>query len=44
MDCFLKAWKEWFETNYELAKKDEEFFDSIIKPYTCFIGIYLKVK
>lgn len=44
MDCFLKAWKEWFETGHEFAKKDEEFFDSIIKPYTCFIGIYLKVK
>lgn len=44
MDSFLKAWKEWFETNHKLAKKDEEFFDSIIKPYTCFIGIYLKVK
>ena len=25
-------------------KGDKRFFESLIKPYTCFVGIYVKLK
>ncbi len=44
MDCFNIAWNEWFATNHEYANGDKKYFETIIKPYTCFIGIYIAIK
>lgn len=44
MDCFSKAWNEWFATKHEYADGDRQYFETLIKPYTCFVGIYIKMK
>lgn len=44
MDCFDKAWNEWLISDHEFARGDEQHFETIIKPYTCFVGIYIKLK
>lgn len=44
IDCFSKAWSEWFAVDNELARGDSQHFESVIKPYTCFVGIYIKLK
>ena len=44
MNCFDKAWDEWFATEHKYALGDKRFFDTLIKPYTCFVGIYIKLK
>lgn len=44
MDCFRKAWSEWFATNNEYACGDREYFETIIRPYTCLVGIHIKLK
>lgn len=44
MDCFDNAWNEWLATNHEYACGDKKHFETIIKPYTCFVGIYVKLK
>lgn len=44
MECFDLAWSEWFDTEHEYAFGDKKFFKSLIKPYTCFVGIYIKLK
>ncbi len=44
MDCFSDAWNEWFATNHRYAGGDKQYFETIIKPYACFVGIYIKLK
>ena len=44
MDCFDKAWDDWLATNKKFALSDRQHFETIIKPYTCFVGIYIKLK
>jgi len=44
MDCFNKAWDEWLVTDNKFAINDRQYFETIIKPYTCFVGIYIKLK
>ena len=44
MDCFEAAWSEWFATNHKYANGDKQHYESIIKPYTCFVGIYIKLR
>ena len=44
MDCFSKAWDDWLTTNNKYALSDRKYFETIIKPYTCFVGIYIKLK
>ncbi len=44
MDCFSEAWDDWLATNQKFALGDRQYFASIIKPYTCFVGIYIKLK
>lgn len=44
MDCFEKAWGEWLATNNQFAYGDRQHFETIIRPYTCFVGIYIKLK
>jgi len=44
MDCFKQAWDEWFLTGHKYALGDQSFYESLIKPYTCFVGIAVKLK
>ena len=44
MDCFELAWKEWFDTKHKYALGDKQFYETLIQPYTCFVGIYIKLK
>ena len=44
MDCFREAWNDWLATNKKFALGDKKYFETIIKPYTCFVGIYIKLK
>lgn len=44
MDCFDKAWNEWLAVDNKFAQGDKQHFETIIKPYTCFVGIYVKIK
>lgn len=44
MECFDLAWSEWFDTEHEYALGDKRFFETLIKPYTCFVGVYIKLK
>ena len=44
MDCFDIAWKEWLSTGNEFAAADRQFFDTIIRPYTCFVGIFIRIR
>ena len=44
MDCFELAWNEWFETEHKYAISDKSFYETLIQPYTCFVGIYIKLK
>lgn len=44
MDCFNKAWNEWLAVNNKFAYGDKQHFETIIRPYTCFVGIYIKIK
>ena len=44
MDCFDLAWDEWFASGHEYADGDKQFFETLIKPYSCFVGIYIKLK
>lgn len=43
MDCFSQAWTEWLATDNEYARGDRKFYETLIKPYTCFVGIYIKL-
>lgn len=44
MNCFDQAWSEWFATGHKYAVGDQQFFETLIKPYTCFVGIHVKIK
>ena len=44
MDCFSKAWQEWLAIDNKYAQGDRQHFETIIRPYTCFVGIYIKLK
>ncbi|MBP3705217.1 MAG: SAM-dependent methyltransferase, partial [Clostridia bacterium] len=41
---FDLPWQEWFDTKHEYALNDRSFFDSLIRPYTNFVGIMVKKK
>lgn len=44
MECFEEAWQDWIESGHEKAEGDEKFYDSIIKKYSCLVGIVVKKK
>lgn len=44
MDCFCEAWEEWLGTDHEFARGDRKYFETVIRPYTCFVGVYVKLK
>ncbi len=39
---FYIPWQEWFDTLHEYALRDKQFFDTVIRPFTCFVGIVVK--
>jgi len=42
LNSFDLPWQEWFETKHEFALKDQEVYESHIKPYTTFVGIMVR--
>ena len=38
MDCFRQAWGDWLAADNKFALGDRQHFETIIKPYTCFVG------
>lgn len=44
MDGFEAAWVDWLTIGNEHAYKDMLYYERIIKPYTCLVGIYVKLK
>ena len=44
MDCFSEAWDDWLAANNKFALGDKKYFEAVIKPYTCLVGIYIKLK
>lgn len=44
MGCFDLAWKDWLATGNEFALGDQQVFDTLIEPYSCLIGIYVKIR
>ena len=44
MECFDSAWNEWLDTGNEYAIGDKQFFDTHIRPYTCLVGICIRIK
>ena len=44
MDCFEQAWADWLDTENEYALNDKLYYESIIHPYTNFVGIMVKKK
>lgn len=44
MNCFDQAWGEWLAVDNAFANGDRQYFDTIIRPYTCFVGIYVKLR
>ena len=44
MDCFSEAWDDWLATDNQYANSDRKHFEAIIKPYTCFVGISIRLK
>ena len=43
MDCFNGAWNDWLAANKKFALDDRKHCETIIQPYTCFVGIYVKI-
>lgn len=43
MDCFESAWDDWLATDNEFALGDRRYFETIIRPYTCLVGICIKL-
>ena len=44
MACFDRAWDEWFASGHKYADGDKQFFERLIQPYTCFVGICIRLK
>lgn len=44
MDCFSEAWNDWLATEHKFALGDRQYFETLIKPYTCFVGIYIGLR
>ena len=42
LDAFEQPWQEWFATKHEFALADQQLYESLIKPYTCFVGIKVR--
>lgn len=43
MDCFDRAWGDWLSADHPFAQGDLRYYERIIRPYTCFVGIYVRL-
>ena len=41
---FEEAWQDWLATDNEYARGDAVHWESIIRPYTCFVGMIVRKK
>ncbi|MBQ8150235.1 MAG: class I SAM-dependent methyltransferase [Clostridia bacterium] len=44
MAAFDQPWQEWFDTRHKYALNDQTFYESVIRPYTCFVGMMIRKK
>lgn len=44
MNCFEQAWADWFGTGHRYALQDSVYYESVIRPYTDFVGMMVKKK
>ena len=44
MAAFDQPWQEWFDTRHKYALNDQAFYESVIRPYTCFVGMMIRKK
>lgn len=44
MNSFELSWQEWFNSNHKYAAGDQEYYESLIKPFTSFVGIMVRKK
>ncbi len=44
LNAFDQPWQEWFSTGHEYALNDQSFYESLIKPYTAFVGMMVRKK
>lgn len=44
MAAFDQPWQEWFDTKHEYALNDQTFYESMIRPYTRFVGMMIRKK
>ena len=43
MDCFGEAWWDWLDIKSVFSQFDREFYEYFIQPYTCLIGICIRL-
>lgn len=44
MECSGQAWEDWLAMEQEFACGDRQHYEALIRPYTCLIGICIKLK
>ena len=44
MNSFELSWQEWLDSNHKYAVGDREYYESLIKPFTTFVGIMVRKK
>jgi len=44
LEGFDLPWQEWFATGHEYALGDQKVYESLIKPYTTFVGMMIRKK
>lgn len=44
LNCFDSAWQDWLAMDNEYAQGDRVHWESIIRPYTCFVGMIVRKK
>ena len=42
MDCFEAAWRDWLSADNDFARGDLMHFETIIRPYTNFVGMIVR--
>lgn len=42
LPLFDLPWQEWFDTQHKYALGDKQFYETIIRPYTTFVGIMVR--
>lgn len=42
LEAFDQPWQEWFETKHEFALNDQKIYETLLRPYTCFVGMMIR--